>query len=80
ISEELLRVQLMIDDLHSQLKENFDNITKYKRMISPLKSLPNEIISKIFEEYAAGLPHPPWLVGHICSRWREIALSTPALW
>ncbi|KAK6972120.1 F-box domain-containing protein [Favolaschia claudopus] len=56
--------------------------------IYPVLSLPNEIISLIFVH---ALPtHPNWptfagpgsptLLTHICSKWRQIALSTPQLW
>lgn len=48
-------------------------ITTLKILISPIKDLPNELISRIFEQYAHG-PNPvsdgdtpPWYLGHICS-------------
>ncbi|KAF9461042.1 hypothetical protein BDZ94DRAFT_1120046, partial [Collybia nuda] len=77
---EIVWIQLLMDDLQSQLEEKQGEIWTLKGMISPLKHFPNEIISRVFEEYAAGLAYPPWIVGHICSRWRGIALATPNLW
>ncbi|KAF7334439.1 F-box domain-containing protein [Mycena venus] len=54
----------------------------------PVLTLPNEIVSEIFVHFLPAYPICPPLIGllspttltHICRRWREIALATPALW
>ncbi|KAJ7834300.1 hypothetical protein B0H13DRAFT_223460 [Mycena leptocephala] len=54
----------------------------------PVLELPNEIVSDIFMHFLPTYPSCPPLIGlrsptvltHVCRRWREIALSTPALW
>ncbi|KAJ7507100.1 hypothetical protein B0H11DRAFT_190996 [Mycena galericulata] len=54
----------------------------------PVLTLPNEIISEIFVHFLPLYPkrppiiglRSPILLGQICRKWREIALSTPALW
>jgi hypothetical protein len=54
----------------------------------PVLTLPNEIVSNIFVHFLPAYPHYPPLTGllsptlltHICRRWREMALGTPALW
>ncbi|KAJ7086298.1 hypothetical protein C8R43DRAFT_311883 [Mycena crocata] len=54
----------------------------------PVLSLPNEIISEIFEQFLPAYPGRPPMTGlfsptlltHICRGWREIALTTPSLW
>jgi len=54
----------------------------------PLLTLPNEIVSEIFLHFLPDYPLCPPLTGilsptcltHVCRRWREIALATPALW
>ncbi|KAJ7221857.1 hypothetical protein B0H12DRAFT_1329065 [Mycena haematopus] len=54
----------------------------------PVLTLPNEITSEIFTKFIPAYPFPPPFVGplsptiltHICRKWREIALATPALW
>ncbi|KAJ7107175.1 hypothetical protein C8R43DRAFT_1114284 [Mycena crocata] len=54
----------------------------------PVLTLPNEITSEIFIHFLPTYPLcppptgllSPTLLTHICSRWRQIALSTPALW
>ncbi|KAJ7871576.1 hypothetical protein B0H13DRAFT_2554310 [Mycena leptocephala] len=54
----------------------------------PVLTLPNETVSGIFMHFLPPYPLCPPLTGllsptlltHICRRWQEIALSTPALW
>jgi hypothetical protein len=57
----------------------------------PVLTLPNEVVSEIFlhtlcpssPDHGYGVPSSlkaPMLLGRICRKWREIALSTPSLW
>ncbi|KAK7024141.1 hypothetical protein R3P38DRAFT_2531496 [Favolaschia claudopus] len=66
-------------------KESVQRLDDYNY---PILTVPNEIVSEIFELLVppypvcppqAG-PFSPALLSHICSRWRQIALATPRLW
>ncbi|KAJ7932352.1 hypothetical protein B0H13DRAFT_1701265 [Mycena leptocephala] len=54
----------------------------------PVLTLPNEIVSEIFMHFLPACPEYPPLTGllsptlltHICRKWQEIVLGTPALW
>ncbi|KAF7376713.1 F-box domain-containing protein [Mycena sanguinolenta] len=54
----------------------------------PVLTLPTEITSEIFINFLPTYPEPPPLKGlasptmltHVCRKWREVALATPALW
>ncbi|KAJ7789903.1 hypothetical protein B0H13DRAFT_1747319 [Mycena leptocephala] len=54
----------------------------------PILTLPNEIVSEIFIHFLPVYPlcpplsgiYSPTVLTHICRKWREIALATPALW
>ncbi|KAJ7148419.1 hypothetical protein C8R43DRAFT_518377 [Mycena crocata] len=54
----------------------------------PVLTLPNEITSEIFIHYLPLYPHcppvsgnsSPTLLTHVCRKWRNTALATPALW
>ncbi|RDB30630.1 hypothetical protein Hypma_005812 [Hypsizygus marmoreus] len=58
---------------------------------SPVRRLSRELISQILDHFAGTedyallstrehKPDTPLILGQICSRWREVALSTPRLW
>ncbi|KAJ7128695.1 hypothetical protein C8R44DRAFT_94854 [Mycena epipterygia] len=59
---------------------------RFDAYIYPVLTLPNEIISEIIfqsldsSERLPSDPSSPLFLGHICRKWREIALSTPSLW
>ncbi|KAJ7639316.1 hypothetical protein FB45DRAFT_1055455 [Roridomyces roridus] len=93
LRSELAELDIDISDLQTrlaekqaqrgQLQQQLDSITYH------VLSLPPEIVSKIFilclptwsrPLDSIDLKHAPLLVSHICSQWRRIALSTPALW
>ncbi|KAK7017403.1 F-box domain-containing protein [Favolaschia claudopus] len=54
----------------------------------PVLEVPNEIVSEIFIQFVPPYPSrppnrgtlSPTLLTQICTRWRQIALSTPQLW
>ncbi|KAJ7607983.1 hypothetical protein FB45DRAFT_1067713 [Roridomyces roridus] len=59
--------------------------------LSPVRSLPSEILGEIFawtlptvaeasDRTSFKFHHSPWNLTHVCSRWRAIAISTPSLW
>ncbi|KAJ7502618.1 hypothetical protein B0H11DRAFT_2223528 [Mycena galericulata] len=60
------------------------------KKLDPSLFLPPELLSEIFHlcgpfsngRYLDGLSmrDSPWLMTHVCRRWREAALSTPMLW
>lgn len=65
--------------------EELAHLGTSQALLSPLRQLPPEILSEIFflclyTGDSLDILQPPWLLGHVCSRWRAIALSTPRLW
>ncbi|KAJ7498230.1 hypothetical protein B0H11DRAFT_1999113, partial [Mycena galericulata] len=60
-----------------------------KGIVSPLRRMPPEVLGEIFswtlplpvETWSCSrLDESPWVLTHICSRWRAISLATPSLW
>lgn len=57
---------------------------------SPIRNVPSEVLSHIFLlsgcDYPVPLPYRRWevprqiTISHVCSRWRQVALNTGALW
>ncbi|KAJ7218775.1 hypothetical protein C8J57DRAFT_1537444 [Mycena rebaudengoi] len=68
-----------------------DKILRHQSVISVARRVPPEILGEILlltlpsqedgmSDKASCVDSSPWLVGRICSRWREIALALPELW
>ncbi|KAJ7155213.1 hypothetical protein C8R46DRAFT_1117225 [Mycena filopes] len=73
--------------LDGRYMAQYQVLKPYTDLISPVRALPPEILQEIF---MACLPtkhfaimhasEAPLVLGRVCSRWRAISLSTPALW
>ncbi|KAG2364857.1 hypothetical protein BDR07DRAFT_1400478 [Suillus spraguei] len=84
------KAQTEIDDELAALKERMTYLRTRRNSLSPISSIPPEILGAIFVHHVqeTQLLHPPdslavlsWLnIGHVCSHWREVALGTPELW
>ncbi|KAG1906415.1 uncharacterized protein F5891DRAFT_1274335 [Suillus fuscotomentosus] len=84
------RAQIEIDDEIVALEERTRALRTCRNSLSPISSLPPELLSAIFVHHAQQTQclHEPdnpdvlsWLiVGHICRHWRGVALGTPELW
>ncbi|KAJ6532846.1 hypothetical protein DFH09DRAFT_1181741 [Mycena vulgaris] len=82
LDAQIMTLKTSLRDLKSErqsLKTHLD------AFIYPVLTLPNEIVSEVFL-YSSGAvtspvdPASPLFLGHICQRWRDIALNTPSLW
>ena len=90
----ITEVEVRIEELHhnhspaSQATESrlLKFVQAHKALLSPIRYLPSEVLQEIFLHCCDhGRINPPismvpWRLGHISHRWREIALSLPALW
>ncbi|KAF7296710.1 F-box domain-containing protein [Mycena chlorophos] len=76
-----------VDHIHRERQALVDEIKPCMALLSPIRRMPEEVLREIF---LACLPHDrncvmsrreaPVLLGQVCSLWRNIAFSTPALW
>ncbi|KAF7305227.1 hypothetical protein MKEN_01237900 [Mycena kentingensis (nom. inval.)] len=69
-------------------------ILELRSIVSPMRRFPTELLAEVFvhtlpstapEAEATSHDHftfkiSPWGLVHICSRWRNVAVSTPSLW
>ncbi|KAG2156030.1 hypothetical protein DEU56DRAFT_765228 [Suillus clintonianus] len=84
------KAQIEIDDELVALQERIRALRTHRNSLSPVSSLPPEILGAIFVHHVQKtqslyVPHAPavlsWLkVGHVCRHWREVTLGTPELW
>ncbi|KAJ7607859.1 hypothetical protein FB45DRAFT_707291, partial [Roridomyces roridus] len=79
IAAEISRLQEQLCSLQQDRSDLLDYQRKHKSMLSPLRRMPPEILAEIFTS-SIPVVSDPWVWTHICSRWRAVAIATPALW
>ncbi|KAJ7725946.1 hypothetical protein B0H16DRAFT_1384123 [Mycena metata] len=87
LDEQIAELQKSIDELTKERDTIGDYVQAHKALLTPIRRIPLEILQRIF---VACLPthrncvmsakEAPVLLGHICSSWRVLSLSTPRLW
>ncbi|KAJ6577818.1 hypothetical protein B0H19DRAFT_1121453 [Mycena capillaripes] len=82
---QILDFERSLSALRIEKAQAQERIDSYKY---PVLTLPNEIVSEIFVHFMPAHPlfppltgiFSPTLLGQICRKWREIALTTSSLW
>lgn len=77
-----------VQSLEEQRKIDVDRIATLSSAVSALRGMPSDIIIKIFLHcgdlrmlnFPRGENGYPWILGHICSAWREILWSLRSIW
>ncbi|KAJ6524274.1 hypothetical protein DFH09DRAFT_1418826 [Mycena vulgaris] len=85
LDAQILELEIALGALRHERKAFGDQLDSY---VYPVLELPNEIVSEIFTHFLPAYPkypplvgiHSPSILGQICRKWREIAVSTPSLW
>ncbi|KAF9032169.1 hypothetical protein BDZ89DRAFT_598004 [Hymenopellis radicata] len=84
--QEVERAESMLDTLkahYAHLDRHIQQSTQYIRS-SPIRRLPTEVLGIIFASACTSFQRSeyktPLSIGVVCSKWRDIALSTPSLW
>lgn len=89
IREEMLQLQERLDEVERTIRDIRYDIQTHQALLSPARSLPEDIYREIFlwclassdrPSYKRGHEKVPLLLSQVCSRWRQIAHSTPRLW
>ncbi|KIJ63991.1 hypothetical protein HYDPIDRAFT_112500 [Hydnomerulius pinastri MD-312] len=87
VLDDMARLQ---DSIRAERVALSSKITELESQKHPINWLPSELLIQIFlvcaedesAEIAAGLSYNPAsvLISHVCRKWRELALTTSALW
>ncbi|KAJ6463570.1 hypothetical protein C8R45DRAFT_1177472 [Mycena sanguinolenta] len=91
IDDQIARLRSRLAQLEAQRVSLSKHLERNKSILSPLRCLPPEILVEIFSWTLPSIvsvrrcgsfdvTHPPWTLGHISSRWRAVALTSPSLW
>ncbi|KAJ8073848.1 hypothetical protein AAF712_003297 [Marasmius tenuissimus] len=84
--DEIRRLRSTIMALETKRNWLKSSVTRYHSLLSPIRSLPPEILSMIFAFSCEANPldvcHVPPAVtlSFVCAQWRTIVLSSPSLW
>ncbi|KAJ7134084.1 hypothetical protein C8R43DRAFT_929815 [Mycena crocata] len=90
-TSELKRYDALLDQISSQRAAVEALHNKYRALLSPIRTLPPEILLHIFRliepvnwspplEYAQWKKQPIRNIAYACSRWYNLVMGTPSLW
>ncbi|THU92900.1 hypothetical protein K435DRAFT_780067 [Dendrothele bispora CBS 962.96] len=80
--------------LQKEKRDIDEYLTVQERVLEPIRSIPVEILAKIFIICVDNVVDPEtryyddplstksvrWVLSYVCSRWRNVALTTPMMW
>ena len=91
IDAEILRTHERLNALYERRRRYPVYVSRLQTALAPHKDLPPEVLSEIFlncfddhpivriSRFRRG-PLLPWVLGQVCSRWRQIVLNDTRLW
>ena len=84
------RLQAIIGELFREREALSSFVDAHRALLSTIRRLPPELLQKIFTHCLVAdrnrvdafksRKKAPILLGHVCSSWRRLAMSTPELW
>ncbi|KAG6811390.1 hypothetical protein H0H92_007634 [Tricholoma furcatifolium] len=88
LDDEIARVQSLLNDLHHRRHAKIVEIDICSTANAPIRKVATEILSYIFvlccfDIYVSPFDQPTkqqYILGMVCSKWRQISLATPELW
>ncbi|KAF9016240.1 hypothetical protein BDZ89DRAFT_962086, partial [Hymenopellis radicata] len=82
-----------LDNLLSARNQAQSHFEDAEAILHPLPRVPNEVLSEVFRNCIQIVQDPcdyffdslnprraPWVLTHVCRRWRQLALQSPRLW
>ncbi|KAF9014514.1 hypothetical protein BDZ89DRAFT_1142248 [Hymenopellis radicata] len=86
LADEIQRVELLLSALkthHAHLERHILRTSRFIRS-SPIRQLPTEVLGIIFASACTSFQEDeyktPLSISLVCSKWRDISISTPDLW
>ncbi|KAF8184483.1 hypothetical protein BJ912DRAFT_974993 [Pholiota molesta] len=87
VDNKIYELEQALEALKKGRKNLDDEIQQHKRLLSPIRRLPDDMLREIFLACLPGTHNAvmdceeaPLLLGLVCNRWRLLAYSTPSLW
>ncbi|KIY65381.1 hypothetical protein CYLTODRAFT_315396, partial [Cylindrobasidium torrendii FP15055 ss-10] len=87
-------VQDVLNDMLAQQNDLNAAIESRTAVLAPVRTLPDDILGSIFmwctrsmaskidemPDSLDVLSWPPWVISHVCRRWRNVSLDHKSLW
>jgi F-box-like len=88
LEDEIARLEFILDGLRTQRAQTIARVQSYRGALASHRKLPDEVLGEIFTCATPIIMLPPkdywreapWNITHVCSKWRNIAFATPAIW
>ncbi|KAF7345145.1 F-box domain-containing protein [Mycena sanguinolenta] len=87
LDAEICRLKGRLSELEEERTALSVYLAQNRKILSPLRRMPPEILGEIFSWSQPSDHHPTfstknchWVLTYICSAWRAVALSKPSLW
>jgi hypothetical protein len=91
LGAEIERAADVVNKLKCRRDEFSYYIAEHQALLAPMRRLPAELLSQIFSHYcnhgyskeesrSTSFRKHPFTLAQVCRRWREVVLSTPAIW
>ncbi|KAF7372709.1 F-box domain-containing protein [Mycena sanguinolenta] len=86
VDAEIARLRYRLRELEEERAILLPSHTRTMGILSPLRRLPPEILGGIFSQTLRpisdifSIKNCPWVLTHVCSNWRAVALADPSLW
>ncbi|KAJ7230267.1 hypothetical protein GGX14DRAFT_582649 [Mycena pura] len=91
LDDEIARLKARVEQLEEERLAIGTRRQRNHAILSPLRRIPPEVLVEVFlcslppeyVDYNRGrydIKESPWVLTHVCSRWRTVALSTSSLW
>ncbi|KAJ7609167.1 hypothetical protein FB45DRAFT_1128074, partial [Roridomyces roridus] len=93
LDEEISQLQDRLVQLNQDRSVLARQLRRHEAILSPIRRAPPEILGEIFswtlpcsfreanlEDCDFDLTRSPWVLTHVCSLWRAVAISMPSLW
>ncbi|KAJ7360800.1 hypothetical protein DFH08DRAFT_685035, partial [Mycena albidolilacea] len=86
IDASIKNAEALLLTLRSRRKSAIEDIRRGKTLLSVIRRLPADVWGEIFSHTVPdvhrrrAIDRSPWVLGHVCSRWRAISVSLSTLW
>ncbi|KAK0505602.1 hypothetical protein EDD18DRAFT_1129807 [Armillaria luteobubalina] len=83
LEHELRHIEPLFIKIRDRRDRILQDITCSQSLLAPIRRLPRETLLQIFgyiSSQNSDMREGPWVLGHVCSTWRNISRSYPSLW